>query len=342
MSYAIIGMQYGSEAKGALAGYLALQRKPDVVVCNFSPNAGHTFRQGEYKLVTRQLPIGGYISPGCQYILLGPGSVINPETLAQEMDKVGSATVICHPHAAVVTQYHMELESDVRRQIGSTGKGAGQAAIQRIQRLDGLAPVAIGSLKIPGLIISEDAYHEALWGAREVQVEGCQGYSLSMYHGMYPYTTSRDCTIHQLKADVGWHGNAVLEVYGAIRTYPIRVAGPSGPCYGDQRETTWTEVGVEPEITTVTKKERRVFTFSLEQVQRAQMINGCDALYLSFCDYMETRQEEFNAMLDDLTALKAPINWLSFGPDVKDMYEVTREGIGNDLQDGEKAQDAAG
>ncbi len=332
MDYAIIGMQYGSEAKGALAGYLALQREPDVVVCNFSPNAGHTFKNGDFKLVRKQLPIGT-ISPKCQIVLLGPGSIIDPQNLAEELETC-NAQVIIHPNAGVVTQYHREMEVDLRKQIGSTAKGAGQAAIQRMQRLDGVAPTAIGALsQMKGVVISENAYHDALWGAKTVQIEGCQGYSLSMYHGFYPYTTSRDTTVHQLLADVGWHGNRPVETYGCVRSYPIRVAGNSGPHFADQRETSWEELGVEPEITTVTQKVRRVFTYSSEQVQRAQLINNCDEIYLSFCDYLEKDPDLFGMVVDDLTrTVGKPVKWLSFGPDVKDMEE-----IGERVQDREES-----
>ena len=39
----IIGGQFGSEAKGQMAGWLAHQRRYDVVVSNSGSQAGHTF-----------------------------------------------------------------------------------------------------------------------------------------------------------------------------------------------------------------------------------------------------------------------------------------------------------
>jgi len=323
--YAIIGMQFGSEAKGALAGYLALKREPDVIMCNWSPNAGHTFVDGQTKIVRRCLPIGT-ISPGCEWVLIGPGAIIDPNILLHEMSTIKRSINVCiHPHAAIVRSHHSVLEQSYRR-IGSTKKGAAAAAIERMHRdTDGQANIALYCeelLNHPHITINVDIYHHAMKNARLIQVEGCQGYSLSMYNGMYPYTTSRDTTIHQLKADIAWHGALSLSTYGALRTYPIRVAGTSGETYGDARETTWDVLGVTPEITTVTKKERRVFTFSMEQILEAQKINDCEAFYLSFCDYYDENDKELSMLIDMIiNVTDVPIMWQSYGPDFKDMVE---------------------
>lgn len=55
------------------------------------------------------------------------------------------------------------------------------------------------------------------------------------------------------------------------RTYPIRVAGNSGPL---NRETTWEQIGVAPEQTTVTKKTRRVGEWDSQLANQAMEANG--------------------------------------------------------------------
>lgn len=322
-AYAIIGLQYGSEAKGALAGYLALKHKPDVCMANWSPNAGHTFRDGDFKLVRRCLPIGT-ISPECRYALLGPGSIIDPKILEEELKTIQGITVVIHPQAGIVLNRHMKSERELGySDIGSTLKGAGAAAQERMAR-DVVDPnIALNHI-VTGqqVVVDEKFYHDIINNAKVIQIEGCQGFSLSMYHGFYPYTTSRDTTIHQLLADVAWHGTLPVSTYGALRTLPIRVAGTSGPCHGDQREATWGEVGVTPEITTVTKKERRIFTYSSEQIAYAQQINACDEMYLSFCDYPALDGWSLIDIMENVgDILGKPIRWTSYGPDLSNMME---------------------
>ncbi len=323
-AYAIIGLQYGSEAKGALAGYLARMNEPDVVMANWSPNAGHTFRDGELKLVRRCLPIGTE-SPNCRFALLGPGAIIDPIILEEELKTIQGITVVIHPKAGIVLPRHSTTEKDMGySEIGSTLKGAGAAAMERMTR-DTVDPnIAMNHILATNqVIVDEGFYHDIINNASVVQIEGCQGYSLSMYNGFYPYTTSRDTTIHQLLADVAWHGALPVSTYGALRTYPIRVAGTSGPCHPDQRETSWDALGVAPEVTTVTKKTRRVFTFSEQQIAEAQQINACDEFYLSFCDYPPSSTHNLVDLLEVCgDILGKPVKWTSYGPDIGNMVET--------------------
>ena len=109
---AIIGMQYGSEAKGALAGYLALKQEPDTVVCAFTPNAGHSFQYNGDRLVTSVIPIGA-IAPSVHTVLIGPGAVFDLHSLYDELRQVrefrerrfscsDDLRCIIHPNATVL------------------------------------------------------------------------------------------------------------------------------------------------------------------------------------------------------------------------------------------------
>ena len=328
--YSIIGLQFGSEGKGSLAGYLAYRRRPRIVMSNWSPNAGHTFRVGEEKLVRRMVPIGAYTSPDCKYVLLGPGSIIDPERLIFEVNELPDGVkVVIHPAAAVVMSRHVEHEKAYAR-IGSTMKGSAAAAISRMER-DPKNPTTILSygIKHRNIEVSTEAYHTVLRDVLvedlPVQIEGCQGFSLSMYHGFYPYTTSRDTTINQLLADVAMPRKNPVKVYGSVRTFPIRVAnraeGTSGPCYPDQRETSFEELGQPVELTTVTQLPRRIFTLSDQQIREAVYFNGVDAIYLSFCDYVGREHiKELTRQIEEVTGV--PVAWRSWGPKLSDMEEI--------------------
>ena len=45
----VVGGMAGSEGKGKVAGYLALHDDMTHAICNFMPNAGHTWRSGDKK-----------------------------------------------------------------------------------------------------------------------------------------------------------------------------------------------------------------------------------------------------------------------------------------------------
>jgi adenylosuccinate synthase len=63
----------------------------------------------------------------------------------------------------------------------------------------------------------------------------------------------------------------IFDIWVTARTYPIRVAGNSGPL---ENETSWEQLGLEVERTTVTQKIRRVGHFDASLVREAVIANG--------------------------------------------------------------------
>lgn len=340
---AILDLQYGSTGKGLFAGFLALRDEPDTVIAAWGPNSGHTFMSKKHgKMVNIALP-NGIISPKLKRVLIGPGAVINPALLQSEIEAyvqyVGQADILIHSHAAVVTEMHRQIEAEQMVGIGSTMKGVGEAMIQKIRRNRAnmnIAAFALRGTPLEGFVADFDSYNNAIRDAEVIQLEGCQGYSLSINHGFYPYTTSRDCTKWQLLADCGMPGElrSPPNIYGVARTYPIRVAnrerggavvGWSGPCYPDQREIEWEDIGVEPELTTVTRLPRRIFTFSMQQIEDAVRANGSMNIFLNFLNY-DPRENGFSAGYADLIR---KINDAGFGH----WAGVTHTGWGPDVED---------
>lgn len=136
--------------------------------------------------------------------------------------------------------------------------------------------------------------------------EGSQGFSLDVNHGShYPQCTSRGTTAVQNLADMGLAANDMGDVYLVIRPYPIRVGnviendqmvGYSGDAYPGQNELKWSDVasmaGAPPEVmagelTTVTKRLRRVFEFSEQQLLEAVVSNGATRIALNFANYID-------------------------------------------------------
>jgi adenylosuccinate synthase len=130
-------------------------------------------------------------------------------------------------------------------------------------------------------------------GARII-IEGTQGFGLSLYDGGYwPKATSRCTTAASALAESGLSPIDVDNVVLVIRSFPIRVAGNSGPLPG---ETTWEEIAssLETELdlreyTTVTKNLRRVGLFDAELVRLAIASNNPTIIVLKHMDYIGPR-----------------------------------------------------
>lgn len=338
----VMDFQYGSTGKGLIAGYLAKRENYDTAICSFATNAGHTYIDESRMMhaMTQQLPTAAVSSTTVKNVLLGPGSLIHIDTLMAELKRyskyLAGKRIMIHPQAAIVTDKHMAIEKEYGTKIGSTVKGVGEAMIHRIRRDPLLNNTAGGVqycnwLSELGLLVTADEYTRAVNQSENVIIEGAQGYSLSLYHGQYPYVTSRDVTPWQIAADCGipFKWASYIQVIGTIRTYPIRVNnrdGSSGPCYPDQREIQWSDIGIKPELTTVTKLPRRIFTFSRKQLTDAMF--HCSGywntrLFLNFANYMN-REEIMNLAKNielpvDMALNPPSIHWFGYGPDDKDV-----------------------
>jgi len=274
-------------------------------------------------------------------VMIGPGSVIDVHALLAELEAckglVSREQIIIHPHAAVVSQRHRDEEAGPMTKIGSTKKGTGAAMIQRIRRNPDDMNTAESEIKLTPLsdcVVSVDRWIDIMVNEVEsAQIESAQGYSLSMYHGFYPYTTSRDVSTAQTLADCGipfdCFSRALTTVIGTCRTYPIRVAnrhdsegrqvGWSGPCYPDQEETSFEAIGQPTELTTVTKLPRRIFTYSKMQMEQAIRMNGVNKLFLNFANYAP--RETLLEIMDHLSSL-TEVRWTGWGPAEQDVRDV--------------------
>lgn len=340
----IMDFQYGSTGKGLIAGWLAKRNTYDTAICAFATNAGHTYidRERDIHVMTQQLPTA-ITSPTVKTLMLGPGSAIHAKTLLGELDRysdlIKGKRLLIHPQAAIVEDYHAEAERDGgMTKMGSTAKGVGKAYQERIDRRTVGANTAaerwLEASPLGEYVCTSGQWRDALQEADHVIMEGAQGYGLSMYHGFYPYTTSRDVTPLSILADCGvplkWTN--YLKVIGTLRTYPIRVNnrdGSSGPGYKDQEEISWDKIGVTPELTTVTKLPRRLFTFSQQQLQEAMFQCGAyweTQLFLNFCNYMHPiALEELIAKIQTPTVLvpNAPkVAYHGWGPDDSQVLEA--------------------
>lgn len=334
----VLDMQYGSTGKGLVSSYLATKDYFDVVINANMPNAGHTaYDQEGNKFVHKVLPSAIFHNP--RVLMLGPGSVFSPDRLHEEYERaldhghLHNTKVLVHAQAVPLTPEMVEAErTGVVTGIASTAQGSGAAMMARISRNKNNPVTALHKyLRAPGGIhvVSHKTYMDLISTAANVLCEGAQGYSLGISQDFYPHVTSRDCTLARLLAEMAMPYRYVERVVGVLRTFPIRVgsteAGSSGDCYEDQEELTWDQVGVEPEITTVTGRVRRVFSFSHKQIRDA--IRECEPteLFVNFMNYLpDAKRSGFVSSVNDLCAVVGGcrVRYLGYGPKATDVVEL--------------------
>lgn len=345
----IIGGQWGSEAKGAVAAWVATEmdrqgRHFDIVTTNAGAQAGHTSIHNGRKRVLHHLPTYSVIAAEMGFrpvTILNAGSIIDPEIFKKELDENADTRIAdrlyIHPLAVVITDEDRDEEmsnDSAMTAIASTRKGVGAALANKVRRRGMVAK----DHPFLSRFISESAVYIQRWlsnGYDAALVEVPQGYSLSLNNDrFYPHVTSRNCNIAAAMNDAGIHPAMLGKVMAVLRTYPIRVGhikhegvivGHSGDCYPDQREISFEEIGVEPELTTVTKRVRRVFTWSEQQTADMMRDLRPDYVALTFCNYgtmLETRGKvETIRRLSKQLGLNATIIGQD-GPTIDDFYKM--------------------
>jgi adenylosuccinate synthase len=114
--------------------------------------------------------------------------------------------------------------------------------------------------------------------------------------------TSHDTNAAQFAADAGIPPMLVTRVLLVARTYPIRVAGNSGPL---KNELAWEEISRRVgkpvvERTTVTNKIRRVGEWDEELLDNAIALNRPTSIAITFMDYLSP-QDESKTQWEDLS-----------------------------------------
>ena len=298
----MVGGQYGSEGKGQVAAYLSSEY--DLLVRVGGPNAGHKVKIDNSSFTFRHLP-SGTLSSRAQ-LAIGPGAVLHVPTLLKEISdcRVDSDRLSIDPQAMIISEQDKGREAGLMANIGSTGQGVGEATARRILSR-GLPNIKFAK-DVPLLQpfvrelcgILEDAFRQN----NKVFLEGTQGTGLSLYHGSYPFVTSRDTTVAGCLAESGISPSRVRKVIMVCRTYPIRVKSPKGKDSGPMsQKVTWAEVerragfpmghlsGLEKG--SVSGNLRRVGEFDWTLLRKAASLNAPTDVAITFADYIKKENE---------------------------------------------------
>jgi adenylosuccinate synthase len=275
-------------------------------------NAGHSAVDASGVIwALRQIPAAAVVDRDA-WLYIAQGSEIDCEVLFSEIETLDAAgfdvssRLIIDRYATVVEPHHIAQEtgSDINARTGSTQKGIGAARAARLMRQAQIAQRYERLRDAHGTLFHSFNHTASMFADRHnegahIIVEGTQGYGLGLHTDNYPQTTSGDCRTVDLLAQIGFvplNSNANRDVYTwlVFRTYPIRVAGNSGSMLN---ETTWDDLArasggyIKPELTTVTKKTRRVATWDRDLARAAITANGGRGSHLRMClmfaDYLD-------------------------------------------------------
>ncbi len=286
----LMDLQFGSCGKGKFAPWLAREFRAQHLSCSNRPNAGHTSVIGDQVRVYKVLPSACALMDEQQHVWLSSGSAFYIDRIT---DELGMFTGILHIHPQAEVVRDEDKLAEMATTIASTHQGSMGSLLRKLLRRDWDSVVprdAMFSLQATGFI-----NHQHMW-----LHESSQGWGLSLDHGIYPYVTTRNCGTAAALDQMGLSPRLLGDVYGIFRPYPIRVGNlpgqTSGPGWAGSPETTWEHIANnagldgnlrDREQTTVTKRTRRVFEFSMEQIQDAVRMNGVNRLILNFAQYLD-------------------------------------------------------
>jgi adenylosuccinate synthase len=290
----VVGGQYGSEGKGKVVALLANRSKSPWLVRCGGPNSGHTVTIDGNEVILRQVPCCS--EPHGATFCISAGCAIDESVLLRELDllKVDRERIIVDPRAVIVTDADREAERLELKDIASTCSGTGAASVRRMSRRSDvdLAKNSEAILSRCRVETVAPLLHNVLDDGGDVIVEGTQGFALSLLHGPdYPFVTSRDTTAAGFAMEAGLSPRLIENIVLVLRTFPIRVGGPSGP-FAD--EISWEEIAsishapeTVPEYTSVTKRLRRVARFDLHAIMQACNYNRPTSLAVMGMDRIE-------------------------------------------------------
>ena len=325
----VVGGFFGDEGKGKIISYLAMKDNPKIIVRGGAgPNAGHTIRDGDKIYKVRMLP-SGFLNKNAR-VLIGPGVVINPSVLLKEIqDFDASGRAFIDKHCGIIEESHLTRDSkgELKEKIGSTGSGTGPANADRAMRVLKLAKDfdSLSSL----VVDVADEINSAISLNQNVLVEGTQGTFLSLWHGTYPFVTSKDVTASGICADVGLGPKKVDEVIVVFKSYVTRVG--TGPLakeltLEEAENKGWSEFG------TVTGRQRRAADFDFDLARRAIMLNSATQISITKLDVIfpecvsktsfEELSKDAQSFIKNIeNKLNTPVTIIGTGPAINEIID---------------------
>lgn len=319
---------WGSSGKGKFNALLAVKESPDFAVSQNSVNASHVvvWDDGkDYKFA--HLP-SSVVNPSTDVIMGAGASIQLDQMMKEIKDwELTPERLFIHPNAVVITEDDITYEKKNLVRIASTMTGNGAAAGRKVMRHPSTKTATDFQELQPFVRDTTTLINGWLRGGKTGILETAQGLELSIDHGVvyeigrdgeytvnraYPYTTSRNVDPSTFAGMTGVAPRMLGNILLNLRAFPIRVGdgsnnkidgysgvdltgSSSGPIWPDQRELTWEEItkmsgSTTPicEMTSLTKRLRRVFTFSDMQLKHCTKIAQPTHMTINFVNYVDS------------------------------------------------------
>jgi len=215
-----VGGFYGDEGKGKIVAYLSIKDNYDIAARGGAgPNAGHTFVQNNKEFKVRMLP-SAVLNKGTR-LLIGAGVLIELNILLKEIETFSTTDrTFVDFQCGIIEKIHQDKDKNsdhLKKFIGTTGTGTGPANADR----------ALRSLKLAkdfpeiALFLEDvsNSINHSIDNKEKVLIEGTQGTFLSLFHGTYPFVTSKDVSASAICAFTS--GGSVL-----VKPPPPLLLGP--------------------------------------------------------------------------------------------------------------------
>ncbi len=318
MNIVVIGAQWGDEGKGKIVDYLAAQS--DIVV-RFSggANAGHTIVAGDVTYKLHLVP-SGIVYPNTRNIL-GTAMVVDIQELFKELDTITEQGLDWHGRVFISERAHvvlprhkkmdLEMESERRNPIGTTGRGIGVAYAEKAHR-EGIRIIEITDPDLFNELPGEEKKYFAPYVDRlkrmsvdmtafmadkkdkHILFEGAQGILLDIDIGTYPYVSSGYAAAAGAAAGGGIGPRSLDRILGVFKAYSTRVGnGPFPSEFSEDRdgdlEGVIRDLGREYGVTT--GRPRRCGYLDLVALKYACRANSIDSLVLTHLDVYDGMDE---------------------------------------------------
>lgn len=205
---AVVGTQWGDEAKGKMVDLLA-QEAHIVARFNGGDNAGHTVvnQYGTFKL---RLTPNGFYNPDT-ICVIGPGVVVNMNTLASEVKTIKEKGIDLtdrlwvSPRCNVVMPWHPMLETIYERakgkaQTGTTKRGMGPTYADKVSyngiRLHDFDSQEVLTQKIRTQLAIKNTIFEA-FGLEPLNIEEILEEKINQYEGLGAFVRKSFGLLHE-------------------------------------------------------------------------------------------------------------------------------------------------
>ena len=326
MKQILIGGQYGDEGKGKISSYIAIKDGPEIVARGgVGPNAGHkVLYEGKWYSL-RMLP-SGFVNPQSK-VMIGAGVSVDPEVFMKEIEMTGAeGRVFVDKRCTYISAKHKEEDAgaELSKKIGTTKTGCGPSVTARARR------DAVLMQDVPEMQKYVVDVEEAVNSAKDVFVEGSQGFMLSCLYGTYPFVTSKDVSASTIAADVGLGPTSIDQVIMVIKAYTTRVGNGPFPSEIEVEESVKLNF---QEYGTVTGRPRRTSPeLHWEDLKFAARVNSATQIAVTKVDVRFPGNEgktafadlstEARMFIDQIEArLGIPVTLIGTGPDSKHIID---------------------